>query len=87
MVRWLLPLALVACTPSRAQIVRTIGYGVVIEGGVVFTASYVVQGPRDGIGDAAKIAAPLVVAGLIAIVLGRTWPHHPAPPRDPSAVR
>ncbi len=73
MVRWLIPLALVACTPSRAQIVRTVGYGLVIEGGAVFTATYVAQSPRDGVGDAAKIAVPLVVAGLVAIVLGRPY--------------
>jgi hypothetical protein len=87
MVRWLIPLALVACTPSRAQIVRTIGYGLAIEGGAVFTATYVAQSPRDGIGDAAKIAAPLVIAGLIAIVAGRTWPQRPEPPKYQSAQR
>lgn len=87
MVRWLVPLALVACTPSRAQIVRTVGYGLTIEGGAVFAATYAAQSPREGVGDAAKIAAPLVVAGIVAIVLGRTWPQRPETPRSPSAQR
>jgi hypothetical protein len=87
MVRWLIPLALVACTPSRAQIVRTVGYGLAIEGGAVFAVTYAAQSPRDDIGDAAKIAAPLVVAGIVAIVLGRTWPQHPDRPRYQSAQR
>lgn len=87
MVRWLIPLALVACTPSRAQILRTVGYGLAIEGGAVFAVTYAAQSPREEIGDAAKIAAPLVVAGIVAIVLGRTWPQRPEPPRYPSASR
>jgi hypothetical protein len=87
MVRWLIPLALVACTPSRAQIVRTVGYGLAIEGSAVFTVTYVAQSPRDGVGDAAKIAAPLIIAGVIAIVAGRTWPQHADRPRYQSAQR
>lgn len=91
MVRPLIPLVLAAaalgCTPSRAQIVRTVGYGLAIEAGAVFTAAYVAQSPRQGIGDAATIAAPLVVAGIVEIVLGHAWPHHPEPPRYPSAQR
>jgi hypothetical protein len=75
MVRWLLPLALVACTPTQAKIVRTIGYGVTIEGGAVFAATYAAQSPRDSIGDAVAIASPLVVGGIVAIVLGRTLPR------------
>lgn len=87
MVCWLIPLALVACTPSRAQIVRTVGYGLAIEGGAVFTVSYVAQSPHDDVGDAAKIAAPLIIAGIVAIVAGRTWPQRPEPPRYQSAQR
>ncbi len=85
MVRWLIPLALAACTPSRAQIVRTVGYGLTIEGGAVFAATYAAQSSREGVGDAAKIAAPLVVAGIVAIALGRVWPQQAEPPRYPSA--
>lgn len=80
MVRWLLPLALVAaCSPTQARIVRTLGYGLTIEGGVVFAAAYAAQSPRDSIGDAAAIAAPLVVSGIVAIALGRTFPRGPVP--------
>ena len=78
MVRWLLPLALVAaCSPSQARIVRTLGYGLAIEGGTVFAVSYAAQGPQDSIGDAAALAAPLVVSGIVAIALGRTLPRGP----------
>ncbi len=75
MIRVLIPLALVACSPTQAKIVRTIGYGLTIEGGAVFAATYAAQRPGDGIGDAAAIAAPLVVSGIVAIALGRTLPH------------
>ncbi|CAN5719806.1 hypothetical protein BH11MYX3_BH11MYX3_32940 [soil metagenome] len=75
MIRWLLPLALVACSPTQAKIVRTIGYGLTIEGGAVFAATYGAQSPRDSIGDAVAIASPLVVGGIVAIALGRTLPH------------
>ncbi len=74
MVRWLLPLALLGCSPERAKIVRTLGYGMTIEGGVVFAASYAAQSPDDSIGDALAIAAPLIVAGIVAIVAGRPVP-------------
>ncbi|MBA3465199.1 MAG: hypothetical protein H0T46_35035 [Deltaproteobacteria bacterium] len=74
MVRWLLPLALLGCSPERAKVVRTLGYGMTIEGGVVFAASYAVQSPDDSLGDALAIAAPLVVAGIVAIVAGRPVP-------------
>lgn len=75
MVRWLIPLALVACSPTQATIVRTLGYGLAIEGGAVFAATYAAQSPRDSIGDAAAIAAPLIVGGILAIALGRTVPQ------------
>ncbi len=75
MTRWLFPLLLVACTPTQAKIVRTIGVGLAIEGGAVFAARSAVQGPGDSLGDAAAIAAPLLVGGIVAIALGRTLPH------------
>ncbi len=74
-IRWLIALALVACSPTQAKIVRTIGYGLTIEGGAVFAASYAAQRPHDSIGDAMALAAPLVVSGIVAIALGRTLPH------------
>jgi hypothetical protein len=73
-VRWLIPLALLGCSPERATIVRTLGYGMTLEGGVVFAASYAAQSPDDSIGDALALAAPLVVAGIVAIVAGRPVP-------------
>ena len=79
MVRWLLPLALVGCTPTQAKIVRTIGYGLTIEGGAVFAATYAAQSPHDSIGDAVAIASPLIVAGVIAIVAGRPLPVETQP--------
>jgi hypothetical protein len=75
MVRWLIPLALVACTPTQASVVRTLGYGLTIEGGAVFAVTYAAQSPNDSIGDAAAVAAPLIVAGIVAIALGRTLPQ------------
>ncbi len=75
MLRCLFPLALLACSPTQAKIVRTIGYGLTIEGSAVFAATYAAQSPRDSIGDAAAIAAPLVVSGIVAIALGRALPR------------
>ena len=74
MVRWLIPLVLLGCSPERAKVVRTLGYGMTIEGGVVFAASYAAQSPDDSFGDALAIAAPLIVAGIVAIVAGRPVP-------------
>jgi hypothetical protein len=48
-----------------------------IEGGVVFAASYAAQSPDDSYADALAIAAPLVVAGIVAIVAGRPVPKMP----------
>jgi hypothetical protein len=74
-VRWLIPLALIAgCSADRAKMVRTLGYGLAIEGGAVFAASYATSDPEDGVTAPLAIAAPLVVAGVIAIVAGRPVP-------------
>lgn len=78
MVRWLVPLVLIAaCSAEHAKVVRTLGYGMVIEGGAVFAASYAAQDPDDSITTSVAIAAPLVVAGIVAIVAGRTLPRAP----------
>jgi hypothetical protein len=74
-IRWLIPLALLAgCSAERAKIVRTLGYGMTIQGGAVFAASYATSDPDDGVTGPLAIAAPLVVAGVIAIVAGRPVP-------------
>jgi hypothetical protein len=80
-IRWLVPLALLGCTPTQATILRTVGYGLTIEGGAVVAATYVAQSPHDSIGDAMAIASPLIVAGVIAIVAGRPVPHETPHPR------
>jgi hypothetical protein len=73
--RLLIPLALVAgCSAERAKIVRTLGYGLAIEGGAVFAAGYATSDPQDGVTAPLAIATPLVVAGIIAIVAGRPVP-------------
>lgn len=75
MLRLLIPLALVGgCSAERAKQVRTLGYGLAIEGGAVFVASYATSDPQDGVTAPLAIAAPLVVAGIIAIVAGRPVP-------------
>ena len=75
MARWLIPLVFACgCSAERATIVRTLGYGLAAEGGVVFAASYATSDPEDGVAKPLAIAAPLVVAGVIAIVLGRPVP-------------
>jgi hypothetical protein len=77
MTRWLLSLALLGCSPERAKIVRTLGYGMTIEGGVVFAAAYAAQSPEESVSEALAIAAPLIVAGIVAIVAGRPVPKRP----------
>jgi len=68
-------LALLAgCSAERAKIVRTLGYGLAIEGGAVFAATYATSDPDEGVTTPLAIAAPLVVAGIIAIVAGRPVP-------------
>lgn len=75
MLRLLIPLALATgCSAERATIVRTLGYGLALEGGAVFAASYATSDPEDGVSAPLAIAAPLVVAGVIAIALGRPVP-------------
>lgn len=71
----MIPLALVVgCSAERAKMVRTLGYGLAIEGGAVFAATYATGDPDDGVTGPLAIAAPLVVAGIIAIVAGRPVP-------------
>ncbi len=66
------------CSAERAKMVRTLGYGLALEGGAVFAAGYATSDPKDGVAAPLAIAAPLVVAGVIAIALGRPVPsaHH-----------
>lgn len=73
--RWALLLALAGCTAQQTKIGRTLGYGLAIEGGAVFLATYAQQNPHDSVGDAVVTASPLLVAGIAAIIAGWTLPE------------
>lgn len=71
----MIPLVLIAgCSAERAKIVRTLGYGMAAEGGLVFAATYATSDPNDGVKAPLALATPLVIAGVIAIVAGRPVP-------------
>lgn len=67
--RWLpLAVALAGCSANQEKTARTLGYGLMIEGGALAGASYVAQSPHDGVADALVVGYPLWAVGAALVV-------------------
>jgi hypothetical protein len=61
-------LAGAGCASSKTTVIRDLGIGLVVEGGLVFGGAYVTRDHDEGVADALVTAAPLLAAGALVWV-------------------